>query len=75
MEKLADCSVALLSTSPQREDTIPMTDPFRDQAPGAVDPDGPSIFERLAHESFADCATKLPRPSRLAVRGMSIKQT
>jgi adenylosuccinate synthase len=27
---LIDCPVALLSTSPEREDTILVTDPFRD---------------------------------------------
>jgi len=30
VEELVGCPVALLSTSPQREDTILMTDPFRD---------------------------------------------
>ena len=30
IEELVGCPVALLSTSPQREDTILMTDPFRD---------------------------------------------
>ena len=30
VEELVSCPVALLSTSPEREDTILMTDPFRD---------------------------------------------
>ena len=30
VEELVGCPVALLSTSPEREDTILMTDPFRD---------------------------------------------
>jgi adenylosuccinate synthase len=30
IEELIGCPVALLSTSPEREDTILMTDPFRD---------------------------------------------
>ena len=30
IEELVGCPVALLSTSPEREDTILMTDPFRD---------------------------------------------
>jgi adenylosuccinate synthase len=30
MEELIDCPVALLSTSPEREDTILVTDPFAD---------------------------------------------
>ena len=30
IEELIDCPVALLSTSPEREDTILVTDPFAD---------------------------------------------
>ena len=30
IEELIDCPVALLSTSPEREDTILVTDPFED---------------------------------------------
>jgi adenylosuccinate synthase len=30
VEELIDCSVALLSTSPERDDTILVTDPFED---------------------------------------------
>ena len=30
IEELIDCPVALLSTSPEREDTILVTDPFQD---------------------------------------------
>jgi adenylosuccinate synthase len=30
VEELIDCPVALLSTSPEREDTILVTDPFAD---------------------------------------------
>jgi adenylosuccinate synthase len=30
VEELIDCPVALVSTSPEREDTILVTDPFAD---------------------------------------------
>jgi adenylosuccinate synthase len=30
LEELIECPVALLSTSPERDDTILMTDPFED---------------------------------------------
>jgi len=30
VEELIECPVALLSTSPEREDTILVTDPFQD---------------------------------------------